>query len=113
MVNFHPEICKEWAAKGSFANINADPNCKLAHPKMCRKFDCNGHKCNYVHGTNFSNSKRFQNKPPTNFNSSHQTINARDKPQYEDQGFNIDPHSRIFLEMWPSPMAATMHRFMA
>ena len=109
--NFHPEICKEWAAKGSCANINADPNCKLAHPKKCGKFACNGHKCNYVHPTNVS--KRNQNKPPTNFNNSHQIIKPRDKPQYEDQGFNIDPHSRNFLETWPLPMEATMHRFMA
>merc|ERR1712025_1275512 len=36
--NFHPEICKEWAGKGSCANINADPNCKLAHPKKCGKY---------------------------------------------------------------------------
>lgn len=113
--NFHPEICKEWATKGSCANINADPNCKLAHPKKCRKYACNGHKCNYVHPTNYT--KRYQNKTPTNINSSYQNINPRGKPQYEDQGFNIDPHSRNFLETWPLPMeaaaAAAMHRFMA
>ena len=109
--NFHPEICKEWAAKGSCANINADPNCKLAHPKKCGKYACNGHKCNYVHPTN--SSKRYQNKTPTNHTSSYQNINQRGKPQYEDQGFNIDPHSRSFLETWPLPMEAAMHRFMA
>ena len=64
-----------------------------------------------MHPTNVS--KRNQNKPPTNFNNSHQIIKPRDKPQYEDQGFNIDPHSRNFLETWPLPMEATMHRFMA
>ena len=109
--NFHPEICKEWAAKGSCANINADPNCKLAHPKKCRKYACNEHKCNYIHPTNVR--KRYQNKTPTNLNSSHQNINPRGKPQYEDQGYNIDPHSRNFLETWPLPMEAAMHRFMA
>lgn len=109
--NFHPEICKEWAAKGSCANINADPNCKLAHPKKCGKNDCNGNKCNYVHPTNFR--KRYQNKTPTNFNSRYQNINPRGKPQYEDQGYNIDPRSKNFLETWPLPMEAAMHRFMA
>ena len=57
--------------------------------------------------------KDIKTKQKTNLHSSHQTINPRDKPQYEDQGFNINPLSRNFLETWPLPMEAAMHRFMA
>ena len=35
--NIHPEICKEWAAKGKCRNINENPQCKLAHPKKVQK----------------------------------------------------------------------------
>ena len=100
--NSHPDVCKEWATKGVCANINEDPQCKLAHPPKCRMFVCHRNNCKYLHPTNIS--KRKQNNPPMI------------KPQYQDRGFNINQQDRDFLDnSWPLPREASMslRQFMA
>ena len=93
--NFHPEICKNWAKIGFCDNINRNPQCKMPHPPKCNGNACRGQQnCRYVHPAYVRKIK--QNIPPI------------DKPQNQNQTFNVNQHDDYFLD-WPLPKEASMN----